>query len=279
VRPGRPFVALAVALALTGCSGGTVTPEKSTPRTIESVPASDLQKLANARVFFGHQSVGFNIVAGIDDILGNGGSRQLRIEETRDPSAAAGRGLFHAMLGRNADPVGKIRDFDSLLRGGWSRDLDIAFMKLCYADIGAETDVMAVFSAYRETMARLKADYPKTVFVHFTVPLVSRESGLVPFLKRMAGRGVRWFDANRARERLNSLLRREYEGKEPLFDLAYFESTRADGTRVTLGSGGQAVYALEGEYTDDGGHLNDRGRKIIAEQLIVFLAGLRGRVL
>jgi lysophospholipase L1-like esterase len=29
------------------------------------------------------------------------------------------------------------------------------------------------------------------------------------------------------------------------------------------------------EYTEDGGHLNAVGRKTVAEQLLVFLAGLK----
>jgi len=28
------------------------------------------------------------------------------------------------------------------------------------------------------------------------------------------------------------------------------------------------------DYTDDGGHLNERGRKIVAEQLLIFLSNL-----
>ena len=34
---------------------------------------------------------------------------------------------------------------------------------------------------------------------------------------------------------------------------------------------GKTYYSLISEYTRDGGHLNERGRKIVAEQLLIFL--------
>jgi len=36
--------------------------------------------------------------------------------------------------------------------------------------------------------------------------------------------------------------------------------------------GNQIYFTLIPEYTDDGGHLNTLGRKIVAEQLLIFLA-------
>jgi hypothetical protein len=263
-------------LILACCNGGSVTERIPPLKSLESVPAAELQKLLNARLFFGHQSVGFNIVEGIGDVLSDKGDRSFAITQTSDLAISSEPGFFHSTIGQNEDPLGKIRDFDAILRGGSAEHLDIAFMKLCYVDIQADTDVTAVFRGYKDTMARLKIDFPKTVFVHFTVPIVRREKGIKPLLKRLLGRQVEGFgsDDNLAREKLNELLRNEYAGKEPLFDLALYESTRADGSRTAFTLNGGRYYALEDAYTDDGGHLNQTGRRFIAEQLLVFLAGV-----
>ena len=77
---------------------------------------------------------------------------------------------------------------------------------------------------------------------------------------------------NANRNRLNALLRRHYEGREPLFDIARIESTRADGSRCAWKAGTR--YAMVPEYTDDGGHLNAHGRRWVAEQLLIQLAEL-----
>jgi lysophospholipase L1-like esterase len=70
------------------------------------------------------------------------------------------------------------------------------------------------------------------------------------------------------------LLRKNYEGKEPVFDLARIESTRPDGTRETFTQDGKTYYALVPAYTKDGGHLNKLGRKKVAEQLLLLLVSL-----
>jgi hypothetical protein len=243
-------------------------------KTLDSVPAARLEKLLNSRLLFGHQSVGFNIIEGIRDVLSEKGGRSFSFLETRDHTSSEGPGFFHSTIGQNVDPLGKIRDFDAIIRSGKAERLDVAFMKLCYVDVEADTDVMAVFSSYKDTMARLKADFPMTTFVHFTIPLVSRQKGIKPLLKRILGRQVRGFGDNLTREKLNSLLRKEYSDKGPLFDLALFESTRLDGSHLVYELNGEKYSALEDSYTDDGGHLNQKGRKFIAEQLLVFMAGI-----
>jgi hypothetical protein len=72
------------------------------------------------------------------------------------------------------------------------------------------------------------------------------------------------------REQFNELMRAEYGPKE-LFDLAKFESTYPDGTRER---GDKSHFALVPDYTDDGGHLNARGREVICVQWLDFLSSL-----
>jgi len=79
---------------------------------------------------------------------------------------------------------------------------------------------------------------------------------------------------NNNRNKLNDLIRKEYAGKNNLFDLASFESTFTDGRRALYQSEGRSFEMLVPEYTDDGGHLNAKGQQIIAEQFLIFLSGL-----
>ena len=72
----------------------------------------------------------------------------------------------------------------------------------------------------------------------------------------------------------NDLLREELGKEELLFDLALIEATFPDGTRNVHQKDGQSFHALVPEYTYDGGHLNEKGRRIVAEQLLIFLANL-----
>jgi len=70
--------------------------------------------------------------------------------------------------------------------------VDIAFMKFCYVDGEAGTDIDSIFSAYRDTLARPEADFPGVIFVHMIVPLVTRETAsgqLNSRLRRQYGTG------------------------------------------------------------------------------------------
>lgn len=79
---------------------------------------------------------------------------------------------------------------------------------------------------------------------------------------------------NALRTQYNDMLRAAYAGREPIFDLAAVESTRADGTREYGTSHGQPVYALAREWSADDGHLNALGRRRAPKQLLITLASL-----
>jgi lysophospholipase L1-like esterase len=59
--------------------------------------------------------------------------------------------------------------------------------------------------------------------------------------------------------------------------MAAVESTYPDGRPCTFRVAGRTYESLVPEYTTDGGHLNERGRRAVAAQLLVFLAGLTGK--
>jgi len=64
------------------------------------------------------------------------------------------------------------------------------------------------------------------------------------------------------------------DGVVNIFDLAKIESTFPDGRRASFTKDGKTYYSMVPDYTYDGGHLNELGRKIAAEQLLFLLANL-----
>ena len=70
------------------------------------------------------------------------------------------------------------------------------------------------------------------------------------------------------------MLKKEYEDKEPILDIAKIESTFPNGTRSLFTKDGKTYYSMAPEYTYDGSHLNETGRKKVAEQLLIFMANL-----
>jgi hypothetical protein len=231
---------------------------------------ADLEALTRRSVFFGHQSVGVNILDGVRDLAVQEGV-PLRIVEVQG-AVGVGAGTFaHAPMAANGDPLLKLRSFDGALASG--PVVDVAFLKFCFVDVVETTDVRALFSRYQESIRALQARHPRTTFVHLTVPLTAVRSGLKAWVKRLIGRD-RSREENARRDEFNALMRGAYQGKEPLFDLARIEATGADGQVETHAWGERRVPALVGAYTDDGGHLNEPGRRRVARELVGFLAAL-----
>ena len=280
------FLTVIISILLIGCNGGKMTEEKVHFTSIKDVPNSALEKLSQKKIFFGHQSVGNNILDGIRDLMQENPQIKLNIVETSNPADFDAPLFAHARVGKNRDPISKIDAFTRLMEEGIGNRADIAFFKFCYVDFGASAnaDIKEVFGYYKKSMSRLKDKYPKITFVHFTVPL---ETSKIPFkfwlkIFKNAGwsyrlkmikniRNIWRYDANIKRNEFNELITKEYADKEPVFDLAKMESTHPDGTRETFTKDGKTYYSMVPGYTYDGGHLNEAGRKRVAEQLLIFL--------
>jgi hypothetical protein len=235
--------------------------------------AEAMQVLATRRIYFAHQSVGGNIVAGIERLRATHAAPGLRLVETREAASVDGAAFVHFLAGRNADPASKNADFLAALDARPARDGGIALLKYCYLDIQASSDPAQVFADYKATVAAAHARHPDLTIVHVTMPLTTDEGAAKALVKRVMGRAS-GRDIARKRQQYNDLLRREYAGREPVFDLAALESTRPGGERVAFRQGGETIATLAPDYTDDGGHLNAVGQQVAAERLLTFLASL-----
>jgi hypothetical protein len=235
------------------------------------ITADDLATVSRTKVFFGHMSVGMNVLNGVAGVYAAHGMTAPPIEQGAiEPDTAAGF-LGHAFIGENEKPVLKIQDFDARIRSGIGQQVDVAMMKLCYVDVMDATDVSALFATYSETIAALERDFPKMTFVHVTVPLMTEQRQLSKLKSRLTGRSRYGPSENVARERLNVLIRREYAGGH-LFDLAATESTAPDGRRATGTYRGQQYYRLYDGYASDNGHLNGEGARVAATAWLKAIA-------
>ncbi|NTV99695.1 MAG: SGNH/GDSL hydrolase family protein [Oscillochloris sp.] len=261
------FLYTLLILALLSCSACAQRPSP------EEVSAMDMQNVATKTIFFGHQSVGWNIVNGIEEALQANPDMKLTIIKADQLAADQGPAFYHTEVGQNYDPLSKLQAFDKFIRNGIGGRADIAFFKFCYVDFNKSTDVTQLFETYKTTMAALNSAYPETTFVSMTTPLMAPDQGPKGFLKGLLGKNEE-LNANTRRHEFNELLRQEYAGTGKLFDLAAFEATDTNGKTCTMSVSGQTVPCLIPAYTDDGGHLNTTGRKVIAGQFLRFLATL-----
>lgn len=261
-------------LAFAGCGGASMHEDTGTDAGMpaESFDASMVETVSQKVIYFGHHSVGSNILEGLVEVVGGLAGTGLNVVEGTDIGNAPG--IYHSRVGQNRDPLSKFDGFERVIENGVGNRADVAFFKLCYVDIGPQTDVAVLFRRYEDMMARLETNYPKTRFVHVTTPLTTRERGIKTLAKGLIGRPRRGYEDNLVRERYNRLLRDRYGSQGLVFDLARVESTLPDGARLDYMLKGQTYYALAPEYTSDGGHLNESGRRRAAAELLRFLASV-----
>jgi hypothetical protein len=218
---------------------------------------------AGRRFFFGHQSVGADIIAGIHSLAPVRKIPHIEKLPTAQAAVPEGPTLLHAPLGRNGDPASKLAAFAEWLDAGVGDQVDHAMLKFCYVDLTAVDQADSLAQAYDDCMARIRASHPRLRLVHCTIPLRTLPRGAYATVRRMLGHRHASIEGNRARERFNTHLRLLPAG-ELLFDLARHESTHANGRICAHRSGPAQVPGLVPDYTADGGHLNERGRQIVA---------------
>lgn len=233
--------------------------------------ADDLTAFAATKVFFGHQSVGANVISGVGPTFEAATRPGPTVVETRDSPPSDSGALLHAYIGVNGDPFGKFTDFARVLNGPLGNHVDVAILKLCYVDIVASTDVDAVFSTYSTMMDELEKKHPSVRFVYTTVPL-STDRDWKAIVKSWIGRDDQMGPAdNVARQRYNELIRERYGRSGRLFDIAAVEATILD-IPMQRSVDGRKYYVLNGALASDPGHLNELGARVAAAEFIRVVA-------
>jgi len=234
----------------------------------------DFDAVRNHFMFFGHQSVGGNILDGLAT-LGTADGRYLvncsnasNWYELSNWTPAGGHGsggLGEQGVGANGDPESKIRDFHGYISnpdangntiGGHA---SIALYKFCFVDINESTDVDTLLSEYSADMAALETAFPATIFVYMTVPLLISED-----------------ESNVRHNQYNALVRSYCQThSRPLFDIADLEAVNADGTRATFSFGGSSYDKLSLDWNQPGDdHLNASGGQRLAKAMILMFADI-----
>lgn len=238
----------------------------------DPVVREQLMKIAREKVFFAHQSVGANLIDGLE-ALARANNVPLRVANVYTAGNVDTPGFGHVLIGENKKPLLKLTGFEQAM-GSASASVDIALVKFCYVDFDATTDAKSLFAEYRATLERLRTRHPHTAFVPVTAPLKRIDSGPKVVVMRLFGRPPAGVAENAKRDEFNALLRQEYLGKLTIFDLARAESTGPDGREVSFEWQGRTVPALDAAYTDDGGHLNAAGRLHAAREMVRVLSSV-----
>lgn len=228
-------------------------------RSEAPLSAAQATRLGALRIFFGHQSVGGNLMDGLADLARDGGGEQMPLAVTRTLRVdSAGRGvLSHEWVGENGAPATKLAAVGQALSGS-ARGANVAMVKFCYSDFQADTDPDALFAAYQAQVATWRTQFPDVRFVHVTAPTVRPEGMATRLLRTVRGRFTMRARAAKV-ARYNDRLREAYRGREPVIDLAAYEA-------------GPDVPFLNPAFTDDGEHLNELGRRTVARRFLHFLA-------
>lgn len=232
----------------------------------------DLEILSNTNIYFGHQSVGYDIMDGLKKILkATNAEIKLNIVELDSIRSLPENYFAHSRVGENTIPLSKCNDFRKILDTNILKEVNLAMFKFCYVDISKDTDVLSLFDMYKMTIDSVRSKYPDIKIIHITIPLKANIFNWKTPIKMILGRETDVKPENIKRNEFNEILI-EYYKNEPIFDLAKIESTRPDGTREKFMVNDKIYYSLVPTYTYDGGHLNTIGSTIVAKELIKVIS-------
>ena len=239
--------------------------ERSLPST-----GSRWAVVADRTIYFGHQSLGNAVVAGVEGLTQEY-ALPLRIIQTREPATVTGPAFVHFLAGQNRDYASKNAAVLRLLETRTRAEKPLVLLKFCYVDIDSPADAGTMFEAYCDTVDTIQAEHPDVTVVHATIPLTTVESAVKSGAKQFFGRATRRAAAI-ARHHYNELVRAEFTGTEPIFDLARVEATQPDGALSGFTAGGYVIETLAAQNTSDGSHLNARCQKAAGEALLDLLS-------
>lgn len=258
---------------LAGCDAGSPPETQAMSATSSSAAPTDAQwqRVAEMRVLFAHQSVGNNI---LDGIQREAAARRVPLVLAESRDALPGAGIQHFKVGRNEDPAAKLADFQNVVAAEASTPPDVALLKFCYIDFPPQVDPQQLAQQYIAELDALSAAHPDTIFVPATTPLTTVQTGPRALLKKVLGKQPGGYADNARRHTFNEAVRNRYGNDPRLFDIAALESHAG---RNSVEAGGARIEFLDPALTDDGGHLNEAGQRLLGNALIAHLATLGQR--
>lgn len=257
---------IVVGLQLAGCGQS---PERYSP--IMTTDPQALASLAGHGVLFGHQSVGMNILGGVNRLAQRAHTEVSIAELTQATPPDRVSGIVHFFAGENGDPERKLRDFKEMV-SRYHGSIDTALLKFCYIDFEGNVDPTQLADEYTRALAELKAAYPEVRIVAATAPLTVLQTGPKAWVKALIGRRPAGYTANIKRQKFNTYVRAHFAGND-LFDIARVESASGSGTTYFQADGEQ-IEAMNPELSSDGGHLTEEAADEAADRLLRVLAGV-----
>jgi hypothetical protein len=220
-------------------AAGFVIDHKTIDTSDTLISQTYLDQARSKTIIFNHQSVGYNILDGLKDLA--------KINPTKYASFLA---IKEYTAGSNGDPISKVNGFSNLLNS-LTQAPDVSMMKFCYVDNTQPAET--IWSAYKTKMISLEQQYPHTIFVWWTMPVMTTGDAI--------------------RDSYNALVR-DYvsQNGKILFDIADIESHDPAGNPIT-NSRHESLYA---GYSSDGGHLTLSGRQRMARAWWWMMARISG---
>jgi hypothetical protein len=222
---------------------------------ITNATQSQRDSAAQLRWFFAHASVGANIMSGISALHDSSTPRYplTSVSENDTPPATTRNGIIYEYARGNPSSDEKFSLFATYVTNGWRNPkVHIVLNKLCYIDQDAS------LQGYLDSMKRLEAAFPETLFVYMTIPLTT-SSDSDNYKRNVFNDGVRaWVQTNNL----------------VLFDVADIESHDTTGAGCVFTYNGRSCQKLYSSYSSDGGHLNTTGSKLVASGFYALGAAL-----
>jgi len=268
------FYAFIILLVLTSCSKNDNSKFQNNMDKIKNINQNKWDQLSQQKIYFGHQSVGYNMIDGMEMVLKENPNIKLNIKKGKEHDLFKNPVFAHDNNGLNRDPKSKIDTFYNTVEE-ISSSINIAGFKFCYVDIEKGTDVNDLFSYYKKRMKEITLNHPDLTLIHYTIPLKSLQSGPKAFIKKLLSKDI-GIEDNMVRNKFNDLLRKEYQNQN-IFDIAKIESTFTDGKRSFMEIEGNKVYTMVPAYTNDGGHLSVTGKKKMGKEYLCFLVELSSK--
>lgn len=251
-----------VALALWALGAGVASADSAAvvvghaeAAAVAELPQATMDRVGQLRWFFAHASVGANMTSGLAALRAANAARYPLAPASDDafPPAAPVAGRVYDYSRGNPGWQAKVTTFATYVGNGWRYPkVNLVLNKFCYIDPDADVN------AYIQSMAALESNFPETVVIYATIPVMTGA------------------DADGYRRSIFNDALREWVSAHGrvLFDIADIEAHDTNGVAQTFIYSGRTCQRLFGGYTTDGGHLNDLGSRQVAKGFYALGAAL-----